>query len=213
MSEPDLNAAVRRVLIGDNKVCGLTRAEDVKAAYQQGAIYGGLIFAKGSPRQVSERQAEELMQAAPLKFVGVFRNAASAEVAAVAGGLGLAAVQLHGDEDAAYIESLRHLLPQSVAIWKAESIVDSLPARDIPYVDRWLFDHGQGGSGQSFDWSLLQGQDLHNVMLAGGINAANCNEAATLGCAGLDINSGAESTPGIKDEQKLAAIFAQLRAY
>jgi len=213
MAEPDLNAAVRRVLIGDNKVCGLTRDEDVKAAYQQGAVYGGLIFAKGSPRQVSEQQAAELMQAAPLKFVGVFRNAASAEVAAVAGGLGLAAVQLHGDEDAAYIESLRHLLPQSVAIWKACSITDSLPARDIPYVDRWLFDNGQGGSGQTFDWSLLQGQDLHNVMLAGGVNAANCTDAAGLGCAGLDINSGAERAPGIKDGQKLAEIFAQLRAY
>ncbi|MCQ4010566.1 hypothetical protein FK521_27285, partial [Klebsiella pneumoniae] len=58
-----------------------------------------------------------------------------------------------------------------------------------------LLDNGQGGSGQRFDWSLLQGQDLRNVMLAGGLGADNCVEAAKSGCAGLDFNSGVESQP------------------
>ena len=213
MSEDDLNMAVRRVLIGENKVCGLTRAEDVQAAYDQGAVYGGLIFADGSPRQVSEQQAAELRHAAPLKFVGVFRNNPAEEIAAIARRLDLSAVQLHGDEDSSLIARLRGLLPDSVAIWKAFSIRDHLPARDLPLVDRYLFDQGNGGSGKSFDWSLLKGQDLRNVMLAGGITPENCAAAADIGCAGLDINSGVESAPGIKDSAKLADVFQQLRAY
>lgn len=213
MSEPDLNAAVRRVLIGDNKVCGLTRQQDVVAAWQNGAVYGGLIFAEGSPRQVDETQASTLISEAPLKFVGVFRNQSIESVAGLATRLNLAAVQLHGDEDADYIRALRPQLPSTTAIWKAFSISDHLPARPWPEVDRYLFDHGKGGSGQAFDWSLLHGEDLSNVMLAGGINPENCEQAAALGCIGLDINSGAESAPGIKDGQKLAEIFAQLRAY
>ena len=78
---------------------------------------------------------------------------------------------------------------------------------------RYVFDNGQGGSGQRFDWSLLQGQDLRNVMLAGGLSADNCVEAAKSGCAGLDFNSGVESQPGIKEASLVAAVFQTLRAY
>ncbi|GAA0521764.1 bifunctional indole-3-glycerol-phosphate synthase TrpC/phosphoribosylanthranilate isomerase TrpF [Tatumella terrea] len=213
MSEDNLDMAVRRVLTGDNKVCGLTRPEDVQAAYTQGAVYGGLIFANGSPRQVTEARAAELTRAAPLKFVGVFRDDTPEQIAGIARRLGLSAVQLHGDEDADLIARLRQQLPDDVAIWKAFSISDHLPARDLPCVDRYLFDQGNGGSGQCFDWSLLKGQDLRNVMLAGGISPENCAAAADTGCAGLDMNSGVERAPGIKDTDKLADVFRQLRAY
>ncbi len=213
MSEDNLNAAVRRVLIGDNKVCGLTRPEDVQAAWQAGAVYGGLIFAEGSPRQVTVGQASSLISAAPLKFVGVFRNNALDDVISTAESLSLVAVQLHGDESAEWIAALRSRLPEGIAIWKAFSISDHIPDRDIAFVDRYLFDNGQGGSGRQFDWALLKGLDLHNVMLAGGLNPQNCAEAAGIGCIGLDFNSGVESAPGIKDPQKLADVFHQLRAY
>ena len=76
-----------------------------------------------------------------------------------------------------------------------------------------MFDNGDGGTGQRFDWSLLQGQTLNDVLLAGGLSADNCVEAAQLGCAGLDFNSGVESAPGIKDARKIAAVFQTLRAY
>lgn len=66
------NAAVRRVLLGENKVCGLTREEDALAAYEAGAIYGGLIFVASSPRVVTEAQARQVMTAAPLSYVGSF---------------------------------------------------------------------------------------------------------------------------------------------
>ncbi|MDI8051267.1 bifunctional indole-3-glycerol phosphate synthase/phosphoribosylanthranilate isomerase, partial [Salmonella enterica subsp. enterica serovar Kentucky] len=79
--------------------------------------------------------------------------------------------------------------------------------------DKYIFDNGQGGSGQRFDWSLLQGQPLDDVLLAGGLAADNCVQAAQVGCAGLDFNSGVESQPGIKDARLLASVFQTLRAY
>lgn len=213
MAHDDLNAAVRRVLLGENKVCGLTRAQDAKAAFEAGTIYGGLIFVPTSPRAVSVDQAREVINAAPLSYVGVFRNTPVADVVERVTTLSLSAVQLHGDEDQSYIDSLRAELPASVQIWKALSVADSLPARNLNHVDKYLFDNGQGGSGQRFDWSLLQGQDLSNVILAGGLSADNCVEAAKSGCAGLDFNSGVELQPGIKDASKLASAFQTLRAY
>ncbi len=213
MGQDDLNAAVRSVLLGENKVCGLTRPEDASAAYEAGAIFGGLIFAASSPRMVTPEQAQAVMAGAPLRYVGVFRDNPVQDVVTLAETLSLSAVQLHGSEDQSYINTLRAALPESVAIWKALSVAHSLPVRDLHYVDRYVFDNGQGGSGQRFDWSLLKGQDLDNVLLAGGLAADNCVEAAKLGCRGLDFNSGVESAPGIKDSIKLAAVFKTLRAY
>ncbi len=213
MEEQDLAGAVRRVLLGDNKVCGLTRAQDARAAHEAGAIYGGLIFAEGSPRQIDVQQAQQVMAGARLRYVGVFRNNAVSDVVTKATALNLAAVQLHGDEDPAYVTELHAALPAGVAIWKALSIKTSLPARDWSYVDRYVFDNGNGGSGERFDWSLLQDQELSTVLLAGGLSSDNCVEAARLCCAGLDFNSGVESAPGIKDASKIAAVFRTLRAY
>ncbi|PNO81822.1 bifunctional indole-3-glycerol-phosphate synthase TrpC/phosphoribosylanthranilate isomerase TrpF [Citrobacter koseri] len=213
MSHDDLHAAVRRVLLGENKVCGLTRGQDAKATYEAGAIYGGLIFVPSSPRVVNLDQAREVIAAAPLQYVGVFRNTAITEVCEKATTLSLKAVQLHGSEDQAYVDALRAALPEQVQIWKALSVGDTLPARDYQHVDKYVLDNGQGGSGQRFDWSLLNGETLDNVLLAGGLGADNCVEAAKTGCAGLDFNSGVESQPGIKDAHLLASVFQTLRAY
>lgn len=213
MAEPDLAAAVRRVMLGENKVCGLTRPEDAQAAHQAGAAFGGLIFVTRSPRCISPEQARQVMAGAPLKYVGVFSDQPADEVAQTAATLGLHAVQLHGQEDQAYIGRLRALLPDTCQIWKALSVRDQMPACDLNQVDRYVLDNGNGGSGQRFDWRVLAGQPLENVLLAGGLGADNCVQAAQLGCAGLDFNSGVESAPGIKDPAKLIAVFQTLRAY
>ncbi|WP_318365416.1 bifunctional indole-3-glycerol-phosphate synthase TrpC/phosphoribosylanthranilate isomerase TrpF [Enterobacter sp.] len=214
MEQDDLNTAVQRVLLGENKVCGLTRIEDAQAAYDAGAYYGGLIFIPSSPRVITDEQALLITEAVPgLHYVGVFRNAPLPMVVAKAEQLALTAVQLHGDEDQAYIDALRAALPANIQIWKALSVATTLPARDLRHVDKYVFDNGQGGSGERFDWSLLTGQDLSNVLLAGGLSADNCVQAAQTGCAGLDFNSGVESQPGIKDASKLASVFRTLRAY
>ncbi|WP_318378393.1 bifunctional indole-3-glycerol-phosphate synthase TrpC/phosphoribosylanthranilate isomerase TrpF [Enterobacter sp.] len=214
MEQDDLNTAVQRVLLGENKVCGLTRIDDAQAAYDAGAYYGGLIFVPSSPRVITDEQALLITEAVPgLHYVGVFRNAPLPMVVAKAEQLALTAVQLHGDEDQAYIDALRAALPAYIQIWKALSVATTLPARDLRHVDKYVFDNGQGGSGERFDWSLLAGQDLSNVLLAGGLSADNCVQAAQTGCAGLDFNSGVESQPGIKDASKLASVFRTLRAY
>ncbi|MEB8677877.1 bifunctional indole-3-glycerol-phosphate synthase TrpC/phosphoribosylanthranilate isomerase TrpF [Cronobacter malonaticus] len=213
MEHDDLESAVRQVLLGENKVCGLTRPQDAQSAWQAGALYGGLIFVGSSPRAVTDEQARAVIDAAPLRYVGVFREAPVEDVVAKANTFSLAAVQLHGDEDQTYISALRASLPETTAIWKAQSVSHALPPRNLQYVDRYVLDNGQGGTGQRFDWSLLEGQTLDNVMLAGGLGADNCVQAAQLGCAGLDFNSGVESAPGIKDSDKLAAVFRTLRAY
>ncbi|EPR9081445.1 bifunctional indole-3-glycerol-phosphate synthase TrpC/phosphoribosylanthranilate isomerase TrpF [Cronobacter dublinensis] len=213
MEHDDLETAVRQVLLGENKVCGLTRPQDAQSAWEAGAVLGGLIFVPSSPRAVTDEQARAVIDAAPLRYVGVFRDAPLDDVAAKAQQLALSAVQLHGDEDQTYISALRASLPATTAIWKAQSVSHALPARNLQYVDRYVLDNGQGGSGVQFDWSLLEGQSLSDVMLAGGLGADNCVQAAQLGCAGLDFNSGVESAPGIKDSDKLAAVFRTLRAY
>ncbi|ELY2855291.1 bifunctional indole-3-glycerol-phosphate synthase TrpC/phosphoribosylanthranilate isomerase TrpF [Cronobacter dublinensis] len=213
MEHDDLETAVRQVLLGENKVCGLTRPQDAQSAWEAGAVFGGLIFVPSSPRAVTDEQARAVIDAAPLRYVGVFRDAPLDDVAAKAQQFALSAVQLHGDEDQTYISALRASLPATTAIWKAQSVSHALPARNLQYVDRYVLDNGHGGSGVQFDWSLLEGQSLNDVMLAGGLGADNCVQAAQLGCAGLDFNSGVESAPGIKDSDKLAAVFRTLRAY
>ncbi|WP_422655615.1 bifunctional indole-3-glycerol-phosphate synthase TrpC/phosphoribosylanthranilate isomerase TrpF [Leminorella grimontii] len=213
MSEPDLDLAVRRVVFGDNKVCGLTRPEDAEAAYRAGAVYGGLIFVGKSPRYIDLAQAQKVVHAAPLRWVGVFCNAKPETVCLAVERLNLSAVQLHGQEDDAYIALLRQRLPGGCEIWQARSVGERIPKLDTPHVDRYLLDNGAGGSGQTFDWSLLAGAALENAMLAGGLTPDNAQQAAGLGCRGLDFNSGLESEPGKKCNDKVRAAFSTLRQY
>ncbi len=220
MAQADLAAAARQLIIGEHKICGLTRVADVQAAYAAGAYYGGLIFAPASKRCLSLQQASELVKAAPLHFVGVFVDAPKSEIVAVASALGLSAVQLHGSETDDDIRALRAALPVSCQIWKAYRVADTLP-EFTTLADRLLLDayhpSEHGGSGQVFNWQLLQ-QPLASlsqlpIMLAGGLNPDNLRQALTLPVAGLDMNSGLESAPGIKDDVKIHTAFARIRAF
>ncbi|KKO45728.1 indole-3-glycerol phosphate synthase [Arsukibacterium ikkense] len=218
MAQADLAAAARKLIIGEHKVCGLTRPADVKTAYAAGAYYGGLIFTPASKRCVSMALASELVQAAPLKFVGVFVDAPVDEVAVIASQLQLSAVQLHGCESDDYIKALRAKLAPACQIWKAYRIADTLPSFTA-LADKLLLDayhpSAHGGSGQVFNWQLLaqlETATLLPVMLAGGLSPDNLSEALTLPVAGLDMNSGLESAPGIKDSAKIQAAFAGIRA-
>lgn len=226
MGSDDLNNAVRAAIFGENKVCGLTRPQDVQAVYNQGALYGGLIFAESSKRKLSLRQAQELVTQAPLHFVGVFQNQEIDFILKITSQLNLFAVQLHGSENAEFISQLRQQLPEQCQIWKAISIQVEKHLREeqsavqiepIFYVDRYVLDsqlaQQQGGTGQAFDWSLIPAEIKNNAMLAGGINSENIDLALAQYCLGLDINSGAESSAGVKDESKLAQLFTQILDY
>ncbi|MBF0751045.1 MULTISPECIES: bifunctional indole-3-glycerol-phosphate synthase TrpC/phosphoribosylanthranilate isomerase TrpF [unclassified Pasteurella] len=215
MGDTDLNNAVRSVIFGENKVCGLTRTQDVKTVYANGALYGGLIFAEHSKRAVSLRQAQELVTVAPLRFVGVFQNQEADFIVRIAQQLQLYAVQLHGSETPAFITDLRSKLPETCQIWKALSInIDEKSAvnfTDDLNVDRYIFDsqtsNQQGGTGQTFDWSLIPEKLKYKTILAGGISTENIEQAIAQGCLGVDLNSGVESAPGIKDELKVRSAF------
>lgn len=210
MSEPNLTLAIRKVILGENKVCGLTRAEDAVSAYQAGAVYGGLIFVTNSARYIQPIKARTVIAAAPLNWVGVFRNEDIETVCQIAKQLFLYAVQLHGDEDANYIKTLRQELPKTCQIWQALSIDGIVPEHANSFVSRYIFDHDAGGTGKSFDWSLLDNQDLNNVILAGGINPENIKSALATNVIGVDLNSGVEVSPGVKDKQKIQAVFEQI---
>ena len=218
MGNQDLNNAVRSVIFGENKVCGLTSAQDVKIVYENGSLYGGLIFAEHSKRCVSLRQAQELVTAAPLRFVGVFQNQDIDFIVKIANQLQLYAVQLHGVETEAFITALRQQLPESTQIWKAISVnTESQSAVDFTddlNVDRYIFDsqtaNQQGGTGKTFDWSLIPENLKHKIILAGGISPNNVEQAIQQNCLGLDLNSGVESSAGVKDQEKVRLVFEKI---
>lgn len=226
MAEKDLDLACRTLTFGHNKVCGLTRIEDMLAVAKAGAIYGGLIFAQKSPRAVTAEQAKELVDqlhrsGTKLNLVGVFVNEAVDVVAKLATELELFAVQLHGRETALEVDALKTILATSnsrTQIWKAVAVdVEDHNELIIPEgIDRVVFDsksNGQfGGTGQTFDWQkALPNRDT--ALLAGGLSPDNATQAAAQGFYGLDFNSGLEQSPGIKDVDKISATFTQLRQY
>ncbi|OTA20060.1 bifunctional indole-3-glycerol phosphate synthase/phosphoribosylanthranilate isomerase [Xenorhabdus beddingii] len=213
MAQQNLDLALRRLILGDNKICGLTRPRDAKTALQMGAVYGGLIFAEKSPRKINLQTAQQIINEASLQYVGVFQNQPIDFVCNTARSLSLTAVQLHGHEDESYINALRAVLPEHCEIWKAIDMSQAAEFSAIPHVDHLLLDNGSGGTGKPFDWQLINPQLQHNSILAGGLNIENCQQAATLGCYGLDFNSGVEVSPGIKSSQKIKHIFQQLRCY
>lgn len=214
MLEKDLNITVRKILLGENKVCGLKSSEDACAVYKAGAVYGGLIFVPKSPRFIQTKQAISITKKNnKLKFVGVFYNNSINQIVKIVNILKLNVIQLHGQEDHIYIIKLRKLLSSNCMIWKAFDMSYQKPNYNlINSVDRLLLDNG-GGTGKTFDWSLINTKFLNKTILSGGLSIYNCSNAIAIGCVGLDFNSGIEIYPGIKDHKKLFKIFQVLRTY
>ncbi len=230
MAQKNLAKAVTQLIYPTTKVCGITRAEDADYLASLPTNYVGLIFAEKSPRALSLEQAKTIVDGTDNDYVGVFVNESVERVCHIAEQLGLAAIQLHGDESLDYIASVREHLGESCEIWKAVGIEIgvnlehhplAITSPDTPLwrsVDRVLLDckvgSQSGGTGHSFDWSLLE-QIPHadKLILAGGIAPQNAVKAITACPAGIDINSGIEDTPGVKNTNKLDALYAALRAY
>jgi indole-3-glycerol phosphate synthase/phosphoribosylanthranilate isomerase len=210
MRAAELDAAVRALVYGRTKVCGLTRAEDARTAWQAGATHGGLIFAAGSPRRVDLEAARAACREIALAWVGVFADQDPEAIAGAAHELALAAVQLHGDESAADIARLRSLLPAGCQVWKAVRVRERIPVRAESGADRVVVDGP--ASSRSFDWSLLAGySERGEVVLAGGLSPGNVADAAALGTFALDVSSGVEAAPGHKDPGRLREFFAARR--
>jgi len=223
MAEEDIDLACRQLIYGHNKVCGLTTTNSALAAINAGAEYGGLIFAEKSPRFINKKQAITVTTQAPqLNYVGVFVNHKRCEIVELANALGLFAIQLHGQEDQAYINDLQRKLAQTNAkkcqIWKAVAVEGQVPELSVN-ASHYVLDGKNAGSGQAFGWQALamSEQNLSSCFLAGGLNGENIQQAVTQLTAqdlfGLDLNSGVESSPGVKCSEKLNQVFAQIRNY
>lgn len=214
MQEPRPDLAARAIAFGQVKVCGLTTPADAALAHAAGATLGGVVFAAESPRRVDERQAAAIA-AGPLPLVGVFVNESIERTIELAGRLALMAVQLHGEETAEHVAALRAALPPTCEVWKSVKVADRIGLEPTA-ADRVLLDARhpslRGGTGQRFDWRLVQGLAARDrFVLAGGLDAGNVREAQRLGFGALDVSSGVETAPGVKDPARLAAFFGALR--
>jgi len=219
MAQDDIDLACRTLIYGNNKVCGLTSPQQAQLAVNAGAQFGGLIFAKKSPRFISNEQAQAVVEQSPsLKYVGVFVDHNPQKIAELATVLKLFAVQLHGKEDQAYIDSLEQQLPEDCQIWKAVPVEQQVPEFNV-VAQQYVLDGKNAGSGQPFGWQALaiSEQDLSSCFLAGGLNGDNINNAieqlTTQELFGLDLNSGVEESPGVKSREKLTEVFTQIRNY
>jgi len=194
----------RRLLV---KVCGMRDPENAKEVSALGPDYLGFIVVPESPRYVAPERRDALSQAIPAatRTVGVFRDVDIEEVEAAVRRYRLSAVQLHGNEDSAYISECKRTIP-SCQIFKAISVGESGSELIAPPkgADLYIFDGFKPGSGESFNWELLaQYRGITPFFLAGGIGLGNVDQVRLLACKykmlfGVDVNSKVEIAPGIK---------------
>lgn len=196
------------------KICGITRPEDARAAEAAGADAIGMIFVPGSKRQLTMAEAEPVAAAVGpfVTRVGVFRDAPVHEVRATASRLRLHVIQLHGDEDQHVIAELRDQ-------WTVVKAVRFEPALEPETLaaygaDAILLDGLDPGSGTAFDWqaaAALKGMD--RLVLAGGLTPVNVARAIeAMHPFAVDVASGVEAAPGIKDPAKISAFVSTAKA-
>ncbi|UDG80402.1 Tryptophan biosynthesis protein TrpCF [Candidatus Annandia pinicola] len=214
MKEDNIEKAICRITLGENKICGLKRIKDANIAYKSGAIYGGLIFTNESLRKIDILKAKEISNNIPLDFVGVFKNQTISYILHILNSVNLKVIQLHGQEDQKYINILKKYLSNNIKIWKVISINNILPKiKKYKNIDNYIFDNDKNNNTKCFNWDLLKKCNLKKSILAGGINIKNCILASKIGCTGLDLSSGIEKKPGIKDIKKIINLFHKIRIY
>ncbi len=194
------------------KICGITRLEDAQSAADHGADAIGFIFFEKSTRHITPQRAARISTSLPplLGRVGVFVDASSSTILETIRECGLTAIQLHGSESPEFCQQF--LLP----VVKAFRIQNDASLALLPHYNTqaWLLDgfvSGQhGGNGICFDWDLaLKAQALGRpLFLAGGLTPENATEAVQkVHPYALDVSSGVESAPGIKDHAKIKAFI------
>lgn len=197
------------------KICGLKRLEDIYTVNEYKPDYIGFVFA-GKKRCISPELAYELKQHLDkiIKAVGVFVNAEIEFILKLVESVTIDVIQLHGDEDNAYIQELR--LKTSVPIIKAvrvKSAEDILASEDIEcdylLLDTYA-DNAYGGTGRAFDWNIIP-KISKPFFLAGGLTPENIAAAANVNPYCLDISSGVE-TDGFKDKMKIEKAIKIVRS-
>ncbi len=199
------------------KFCGLTRPEDVRLAVELGVDYVGLVFAPGSPRRLSHQPARKLrsLVTEEIAVVALVMDNPRQDIEAIIETLRPDLLQFHGSEDDAYCSSFGIPFLKSVAMGAAA--VDAGAAASLfPSAYGLLLDgHGPGeagGSGQRFDWTRTPAATQRRFFLAGGLCADNVGVAIrTARPWGVDVSSGIEQAPGIKDGGKMRFFVEESR--
>ncbi len=198
------------------KICGVTRLEDARLAAELGADYLGLNFYPPSPRAISVERAREIAHAVKgqLTIVGVFVNESRERIQELVEQVPLDLVQLHGDESPAEVEAFGSL---AIKVFRMSGMFDAAWLSEYPSVAAFLFDcsHPElyGGTGSA--WPFEQITDLNAgrpVLVAGGIRPDNVRQALERsGADGVDVCSGVEARPGIKDPVAMKRLFDEVR--
>lgn len=203
------------------KVCGVTRPQDAELAATLGAWALGFILWTGSRRAADPAVVAGIARVLRrrVELVGVFVNQPLDEIAALVDTVGLSYVQLHGDEGPSFCQAVAQRTGARVI--KAARIGHAADVReldryhtDLHLLDTRVADGTRGGTGRSWDWSLVAGRRSPvPFLVSGGLTPENVGEAiATARPWGVDVSSGVESAPGVKDPAKLEAFFAAVRA-
>ena len=198
------------------KICGITRVEDALAAARLGAHALGFVFYGKSPRNVAPEHAAEIIRALPpfITMVGLFVNADEHGVKRVIEQVPLNLLQFHGEETPQFCSGFN--VPYIKAV-RVKAGLDLLQYAQLYGTARGLlldaFIEGiHGGTGAAFDWSLVPRRLPLPVILSGGLNPENVGAAIRrVWPWAVDVSSGVEASPGIKDEQKMAAFFQGVR--
>jgi phosphoribosylanthranilate isomerase len=203
-----------------SKICGITTPEALDAAVKSGASHVGFVFFEKSPRNIGADQAAALARRLPahVSAVGLFVDPEAGFVDSIRAQVTLKALQFHGDERPAFTTQMGR--QHGIEIWKAIPVKTSADLTEAGNyrgaADRILYDAKPpqatdlpGGTGMRFDWGLLEGF-AHPLpwVLAGGLDASNVSEAIRrTGAEFVDVSSGVESSPGVKDVDKIAAFL------
>jgi phosphoribosylanthranilate isomerase len=198
------------------KICGITNIDDARCSAACGADAVGFIFHEASPRYIAPERAKEIIAALPrgITTVGVFVNREASEVERTAELCKLDLIQLHGDESPEYC---RRFPPERVikAIFlRTPEDLRVLEAYDVRvFLVDFREDGRFGGTGRRADWTLAARLGkTHPLILAGGLCIENISEAlAAVAPGAVDINSGCESAPGIKDHDRMRRIIDLIR--
>ena len=204
------------------KMCGLTRVKDIEAGLSHGLDALGFIFYEKSPRNVLPDFVKDIVAKIPpfVDCVGVFVDRDREEVEEIIEYCGLSHAQLHGKEDPKYCARVERFA-SPCHVLKAFRVGDESKSSDFsPYdevVHGYLLDTYMkgtaGGTGETFDWKLIEQLNLQRPMiLAGGLSPDNVIEAIeTVTPFGVDVNSGVEIEPGIKDHSKISEFVRKVR--
>ena len=196
------------------KVCGITRASDARHAVEQGATALGFVLWPKSPRAITADRAAEIVAELPahVMSVGVFVNESIDSIRNTAEHVGLTAVQLHGDEPPAYADALEWPVIRAVSVGEINLAADAWSPDTALLVDN-IDPVRRGGTGSAVDWTRAAGvAKTRRVVLAGGLTPDNVATAIrAVHPFGVDVSSGVESAPGVKDLDKVAQFISNAR--